>query len=93
MRRSLCEKGPGRSSVSDSGAGSYAGMKYCKKCGVIYTTDVCPNCGILIPDEKTEQKQADPKEVRRNWIALIVGIPLFIGVIMLIVYLFQNLTH
>ena len=20
-------------------------MKYCKKCGVLYTTDVCPKCG------------------------------------------------
>ena len=66
-------------------------MKYCKKCGVLYTTDVCPKCGIQFPEqEETEKKQADPGEVRRNWIALIIGIPVFIGVIMLVIYLFHN---
>ena len=50
-------------------------MKYCKKCGVLYSTDVCPKCGVLTPDpEAMEQRPRDPREVRRNWIALLIGI-------------------
>lgn len=68
-------------------------MKYCKKCGVLYTTEVCPKCGVLTPDPgETEQAPADPCEVRRNWIALLIGIPAFIGAIVLIVYLFRTIT-
>ena len=68
-------------------------MKYCKKCGVLYSTDVCPKCGVLYPEpEAAEQKPRDAREVRRNWIALLIGIPAFIGAIMLIVYLFRNFT-
>ena len=63
-------------------------MKYCKKCGVLYSTDVCPKCGVLTPDpEAMEQRPRDPREVRRNWIALLIGIPAFIGAIILIVFL------
>ena len=67
-------------------------MKYCKKCGVLYTTDVCPNCGIVTPEQETEQPPADHKTVRRQWIALLIGIPLFILAIMAIIYLFQTIT-
>ncbi|MBR0425096.1 MAG: hypothetical protein IJK01_03125 [Clostridia bacterium] len=68
-------------------------MKYCKKCGVLYSTDVCPKCGIVMPDpDAAEQKPRDPREVRRNWIALLIGIPAFIGAILLIVYLFRTIT-
>ena len=67
-------------------------MKYCKKCGVLYTTDVCPKCGVIAPDPSAEeQRPRDPAEVRRNWIALLIGIPAFIGAIMLIVYLFRTI--
>lgn len=68
-------------------------MKYCKNCGVLYTTDVCPKCGIIPPEpQETEQKPADARAVRRQWIALLIGIPAFIGAIMLIVYLFRTIT-
>ena len=68
-------------------------MKYCKKCGVLYTTDVCPKCGVLATaPEESEQTPADARTVRRNWIALLIGIPAFICAIMLIVYLFRTIT-
>ncbi len=68
-------------------------MKYCKKCGVLYTTDVCPKCGIVPPESQTEeQAPADKQTVKRQWLALLIGIPAFILVIMLIVYLFRTIT-
>ena len=68
-------------------------MKYCKNCGVLYSTDVCPKCGIIPPNpQETEQEPADPRMVRHQWIALLIGIPAFIGAIMLIVYLFRTIT-
>lgn len=66
-------------------------MKYCKKCGVLYSTGVCPKCGIETPAE-TDQKQAaelteeEKKKQKRDWIALIIGIPAFIAVIYLIIW-------
>ena len=42
--------------------------------------------------DAAEQKPRDPREVRRNWIALLIGIPAFIGAILLIVYLFRTIT-
>ena len=68
-------------------------MKYCKKCGVLYATDVCPKCGIISSEsQNAEQESADGKTVRRQWIALLVGIPLFILAILLIVFLFRTIT-
>ncbi len=68
-------------------------MKYCKKCGVLYATDVCPKCGIVQPEsQETEQAPADSRTVRRQWIALLIGIPAFILAIILIVYLFRTIT-
>ena len=68
-------------------------MKYCKKCGVLYTTDVCPNCGILLEDEQNVQQQVlDKKVVRRQWIALLIGIPAFILAIIAIVRLFKGIV-
>lgn len=50
-------------------------MKYCKKCGVLYTTDVCPKCGVIKPEASEPPDSAPPKTVRRQWIALVVAIP------------------
>lgn len=65
-------------------------MKYCKKCGVLYATDVCPKCGIVAPEEQPEPQVADRKTVMRQWIGLIVGIPLFIMAIYLVIYLLHS---
>lgn len=68
-------------------------MKYCKKCGVLYTTDVCPKCGVVPPEpQETEQIPAEGKTVKRQWISLLIGIPAFILAIWLIVYLFRTIT-
>ena len=53
-------------------------MKYCKKCGILYVTDVCPKCGIEEPKDQPEPEVPDKKTLTRQWIGLIVGIPLFI---------------
>ena len=66
-------------------------MKYCKKCGVLYTTDVCPKCGVTVPEATDPQGPADPKTVRRQWIALVIAIPLAILLIMSVLYLFKLL--
>jgi predicted RNA-binding protein with PUA domain len=63
-------------------------MKYCKKCGVLYTTDVCPKCGVTVPEDLPPAVPADPKTVRRQWIALLIAIPAAILLIMGVIYLF-----
>ena len=65
-------------------------MKYCKKCGVLYTTDVCPKCGIEEPEELPEPEAPDKKTLMRQWIGLIVGIPLFIMAIYVVIYLLYS---
>ncbi len=62
-------------------------MKYCKKCGVLYTTDVCPKCGIIVPDSEEPAMKAGAKTVRRQWIALVIAIPTAILLIMGVIYL------
>ena len=66
-------------------------MKYCKQCGVLYTTDVCPKCGVAIPDEQTPAAPAESKTVRKQWIALLIAIPAAILLIMGVVYLLKLL--
>ena len=67
-------------------------MKYCKKCGVLYTTYVCPKCGVVAPEPSENAEPADPKTVRRQWIALVIAIPAAILLIMGIVYLLKTLN-
>lgn len=66
-------------------------MKYCKKCGVLYTTDVCPKCGVVVPDEQAGTENADPRTVRRQWIALLIAIPAAILLIMGVVHLLRTI--
>ena len=68
-------------------------MKYCKRCHILYSSAAaaCPKCGIKAPEESSEPPKADKKAVRRDWIMLAVGIPLFIGAIYLIIYLIKIL--
>ena len=66
-------------------------MKYCKSCGVLYTTDVCPKCGVLTPDGSAPADIPEPKTVRRQWIALILAIPAMILLITGVVYLLKSL--
>lgn len=66
-------------------------MKYCKKCGVLYTTDVCPKCGVAVPDDLEPAPPADPGTVRKQWIALAVAIPAAILLIMGVLYLLKTI--
>ena len=65
-------------------------MKYCKKCGILYTTDVCPKCGIEEPEELPEPEAPDKQTLVRQWIGLIVGIPLFIMAIYVVIYMLYS---
>ena len=62
-------------------------MKYCKKCGTLYVTEVCPKCGIEEPEDLPEPESADKKTLVRQWIGLLVGIPLFIIAIYVVIYM------
>ncbi len=66
-------------------------MKYCKKCGVLYTTDVCPKCGVTVPEDPGPAAPADPKTVRKQWIALVIAIPAAILLIMGVVYILKSI--
>ena len=68
-------------------------MKYCKKCGVLYTTDVCPKCGIHEPEENPIAAETDPKAVKRGWIALLITIPAAILMIMGVITLYFKLLR
>ena len=61
-------------------------MKYCKQCGVLYSTDVCPKCGIVEPEPKPAP-EADRAVVTRQWVALLVGVPLFIMAIYVVIHM------
>lgn len=56
-------------------------MKYCKKCGVLYAgiLECCPKCNekLSAPPELPE-REPTKKEVRRQWLAIIIGIPALI---------------
>lgn len=66
-------------------------MKYCKKCGVLYTTDVCPKCGIVVPEPDQQAEPADAKTVKKQWILLLILIPAAILLIMGAVTLYFKL--
>ena len=53
-------------------------MKYCKKCGILYVTDVCPKCGIEVPENQPEPHEAEKGTLIRQWVGLLLGIPAFI---------------
>ncbi len=59
-------------------------MKYCKKCGVLYSDllDACPKCGVPLEDPNAAPPEEAPRSVKvRQWIGLCVGIPLLVGVL------------
>lgn len=68
-------------------------MRYCKKCHILYSSfaDACPKCGTetaaVRAAAKEKQPEADKKTVRRDWLWLVIGIPVLIAVMYLIVYL------
>ena len=69
-------------------------MKICKECGTVYESgSVCPKCstkdfgGNNIYNEQGVTQDYEEKR-KKDWIKLIIGIPLFIAFIYLVCYLF-----
>ncbi len=64
-------------------------MAFCKACGTVYMKkDGCPVCASREAEEnhagENTPGEQDTRMRRRSWIQLLVGVPLFIGVIYLI---------
>ncbi len=58
-------------------------MKYCRKCGVLYSDllDACPKCGSMPGSEDSSNSsapEAQKSTVRKQWIAIVIGIPALI---------------
>ena len=70
-------------------------MKFCKKCGVLYSDllDACPKCGSM-PGSEEEQENSAPEApkstVRKQWIALVIGIPSLILLLYFAGYLLKS---
>ena len=59
-------------------------MKYCKKCGVLYSglLEQCPKCNTLLLDYVEPPAPEASKDTKvRQWIAICVGIPALIGIL------------
>ena len=72
-------------------------MKYCKTCRTFYSDEaaVCPKCGIDAARAKAEavsSEKAEQKKVIKDWIWLVIGVPLFIGLIYLLVYILRSIN-
>lgn len=70
-------------------------MKFCKKCGVLYSDllSACPKCGADLEDPQAPPPKEAPRRVKvRQWIALCVGIPTFVGVMYLVIWCLTSLS-
>ena len=73
-------------------------MKYCKKCGVLYSSLLpqCPKCNPVVAEhEQAEEAPAPeaPRSVkRRQWIAIVIGIPALIFFLYFVISRLYSLT-
>ena len=69
-------------------------MRYCKNCHILYSSfaDACPKCGIK-PAKAAESEEApgDKKRVRNDWLFILFGIPVLIGLLYLIALFIRSL--
>lgn len=70
-------------------------MKYCKNCRIFYSDSAaaCPKCGVDSEKARAEaisSEAAEHKRVVRDWIFIAIGVPLFIGLIYLLVYILRS---
>ncbi len=68
-------------------------MKYCKRCGVLYSdaNACCPKCNAALTEYEPPEAPAADKRVRiKQWIALCLGIPLTIAVFYLFFWLMRS---
>lgn len=76
-------------------------MKYCKRCGVLYSDAAkdCPRCKIpleTVPDGVVmKPEDISPEELKerkkKDWIAICIGVPVLFGIIFGIYYLMKVL--
>lgn len=70
-------------------------MKYCKKCGVLYSGLLvqCPKCNTALEEYQEPAAPEAPKEVKtRQWIAICIGIPALIGFMYLMASILARLS-
>lgn len=67
-------------------------MKRCENCRTLYSEEAaaCPKCGVREPEEAPGADKPE-KAALRDWIWLVIGIPLFIWLIYLLVYIIKLL--
>lgn len=66
-------------------------MKYCKKCGVLYSglLERCPKCNAVLEEHREDQAPAPeaPRETKvKQWIGICIGIPAMIALFYLLAY-------
>ena len=73
-------------------------MKYCKKCGVLYSSllEQCPKCNTALSEHEAEAQAPAPEASRqtkvRQWIALIIGVPALIFFLYFVIEKHYSLT-
>ncbi|MBQ3552277.1 MAG: hypothetical protein IJA35_03860 [Clostridia bacterium] len=69
-------------------------MKRCKKCGTVYSSicGECPKCFDPETFVEEEKDECGDTQKRNSWIALIIGIPLFMIVIYALYYVIKTLV-
>ena len=72
-------------------------MKHCNKCGTFYSSSLecCPKCSVQKEDTNPKPASDAPeneKSKKRNWIAILIGIPALILFYYLIIGLLRKLV-
>ena len=56
-------------------------MKYCSNCNTLYASSLsaCPKCGIdQEAAEEATYREAKPGETKKQWMFIVIGVPLLI---------------
>lgn len=71
-------------------------IRFCKQCGTLYTDSlgVCPKCSTKETEEQARAAEiasapAERDSVKRNWIAIVIGIPALIALLYGVTWLFR----
>ena len=71
-------------------------MRYCRRCHILYSSQAaaCPKCGVADSKAKAAESSdspADNASVRRDWLWILIGVPVLIGVIYFFVKLLNSI--
>lgn len=72
-------------------------MKYCKKCGVLYSglLESCPKCNALLEEhipEEAPPPEASKKTKIKQWIGICIGIPALVALLYIIGYFVSGVS-